>query len=56
MLERIWAALVAECDEFHLINWSWQSADAAMGKARMGGTQWARIRLIGPRTARNGAH
>ena len=37
VMERIWAALVAECDELGAVHWEWQSADGAMGKARFGG-------------------
>jgi len=36
--ERIWAALVDECEELGGVNWEWQAADTAMGKARLGGT------------------
>ena len=38
VFDRIWAALVADCDELGGVNWEWQAADAAMGKARLGGT------------------
>ncbi|MCW5967038.1 MAG: IS5 family transposase [Blastocatellales bacterium] len=34
---KIWAALVAECDELEQVQWDWQAADGWMGKARMGG-------------------
>ena len=37
VLEQIWAVLVADCAELAGVNWEWQAADAAMGKARMGG-------------------
>ena len=37
VLERIWAVLVAECQELDGVNWEWQSADCSMGKARFGG-------------------
>jgi len=33
----IWSALVTGCIELGDINWEWQSADGAMGKARFGG-------------------
>ena len=39
VLERIWAVLVEECEELGGVEWEWQSADCAMGKARFGGTQ-----------------
>lgn len=41
VLEGIWAVLVAECEELAGVNWEWQAADAAMGKARMGGMRSA---------------
>lgn len=34
---RIWAALVVECEDLGGVNWEWQAADTAMGKARLGG-------------------
>ena len=39
VMERIWAALVSECEELGGVSWEWQSADGAMGKARFGGTK-----------------
>jgi len=39
---RIWAVLVENCEELGGVNWEWQSADGAMGKARFGGD------LVGP--------
>lgn len=33
----IWAVLVEQCAELGGVNWEWQSADGAMGKARLGG-------------------
>jgi putative transposase len=52
LFEQLWAVLVEECDEFGLVDWEWQAADGAMGKARMGGDQ------IGPNPtdrAKNGS-
>lgn len=37
VLERIWAVLVENCAELDEVDWDWQSADAALGKARLGG-------------------
>lgn len=37
LFDRIWAALVGACAELGGVNWEWQAADAAMGKARLGG-------------------
>jgi putative transposase len=42
VLERLWATLIENCDELGGVDWTWQSVDASMGKARMGGD------LIGP--------
>jgi hypothetical protein len=36
-LVRLWAMLVGTCDEWGGVDWPWQAADAARGKARMGG-------------------
>jgi putative transposase len=38
----IWSQLIENCDELGGVDWQWQSADGAMGKARLGG-----IRLDG---------
>ena len=40
ILDRIWALLVNECEELGGVDWQWQAADAAMGKARFGGAPW----------------
>jgi putative transposase len=37
LFAQIWAVLVEACDVLGGVNWQWQAADAAMGKARMGG-------------------
>ena len=37
IFDLIWAALVEGCEELGGVNWEWQAADAAMGKARLGG-------------------
>lgn len=47
VMDRIWATVVTECDELGGVNWEWQSADGAMGKARMGGIS----SVATPRTA-----
>lgn len=51
VLERIWAKLVEMCDELGAVDWVWQSADAALGKARFGGIVSERIPRIERRTA-----
>lgn len=38
VLDRIWAALIEGCEELGGVDWEWQAADGAMGKARFGGT------------------
>ncbi|HAL48734.1 MAG TPA: hypothetical protein DCP37_13360 [Dehalococcoidia bacterium] len=38
VLSRMWAVLVEVCEELDNVDWEWQSADGAMGKARFGGT------------------
>ena len=37
LFEHLWALLLSECDELGDVEWKWQSADGAMGKARHGG-------------------
>ena len=37
VFEHVWARLIAECEELGDVDWEWQAADAAMGKARLGG-------------------
>jgi putative transposase len=34
---QIWALLIEECEELGAVDWQWQAADAALGKARCGG-------------------
>ena len=46
---QIWTILVQEGEELGGVNWPWQSADAAMGKARFGGIESAPIPRIGGR-------
>ena len=48
VLERLWASLVEDCGELGSVEWRWQSADGAMGKARFGGPKSAPT----PRTVR----
>ena len=37
LFEQIWAGLLRECAELGGVDWEWQSADAWMSKARLGG-------------------
>ena len=55
VMDRIWAALVTECAELGGVDWEWQSADGAMGKARMGGIASAATPPTGARPASNAA-
>ena len=55
VFERIWAVLVENCEELGGVNWEWQSADGAMGKARFGGIISARTPRIAANRARNAA-
>ncbi len=55
LFEQIWALLVDECDELHDVNWEWQAADAALGKARFGEAQLARTPRTGANMGRNAA-
>lgn len=38
LFPNIWAKVQTHCEELDGVDWEWQSADAAMGKARLGGT------------------
>lgn len=37
VFKRLWALLVAACAELGRVDWQWQAADTALGKARLGG-------------------
>ena len=50
VFDQIWAVLRGKCDELGGVDWEWQSADGAMGKARLGGTWLAATRLTEART------
>jgi transposase len=47
LFERLWATLVAACAELGAVDWEWQAADGAMGKARMGGPHRAQSHRSG---------
>lgn len=51
VLDRIWAVVMTACAELGGVNWQWQAADGAMGKARFGGIVSARIPRIVRKTA-----
>ncbi len=52
VLEHLWAALIAQCEELDGVDWQWQSADCALGKARFGGIKSGRTPRIAAKTAR----
>ncbi len=37
LFRHIWAMFIERCEEMGGVDWAWQAADAALGKARMGG-------------------
>ena len=39
LFTRIWAEVVERCEEMGGVDWQWQAADAALGKARLGGDE-----------------
>jgi putative transposase len=51
VLDLIWAALVEQCAELKGVDWEWQAADGAMGKARFGGISSAPTPPTGLRPA-----
>ena len=55
VFEAIWTLLVEDCDQLGGVDFEWQSADGAMGKARKGATKLAPIPQIVEKTARNAA-
>ena len=55
VFQRVWAALVENCAELDGVDWRWQSADGAMGKARFGGIMSAPTPRIAGKTAVNAA-
>ena len=48
---RLWAVLVERCEDLGGVDWEWQAADAALGKAPKGGTRSARTRPTAPSPA-----
>jgi putative transposase len=50
VFDRIWKYLVEQCGELGGVDWKWQSADGAMGKARFGGPLSGRTRRIAGKT------
>ncbi len=52
---KIWALIVDECDELKQVQWEWQAADTAMGKARFGGARSGPTPRTEPKTGQNAA-
>lgn len=55
LFEKIWALIVEECDDLKAVQWDWQAADTAMGKARFGGARLVPTPPIERKTGRNAA-
>jgi len=53
VLVEIWAVLVGHCEGLGDVDYTWQSADGFMGKARFGGIRSAKTRRIAEKTAPN---
>jgi putative transposase len=54
IFQKLWSALVAYARRLGLVEFRWQSADCAMGKARFRGVHPAPIPRIGPSRAPSG--
>ena len=55
VFQNAWAVLIENCEELGGVNWQWQSADGAMGKACFGGMVLAPTPRIAANPARNAA-
>jgi putative transposase len=55
VFQHAWALLIENCAELDGVNWEWQSADGAMGKARFGGILSAPTPRIAVNPVRNAA-
>lgn len=55
VFDRIWATLVAACDDLDAVEWAWQSFDCVMTKARHGGIKLERTQPTGRRRGRSAA-
>jgi putative transposase len=55
VFQRVWSLLIGNCQELGGVNWDWQSADGAMGKARFGGMMLAPTPRIVGKMAQNAA-
>jgi putative transposase len=48
VFDRIWAVLQERCEDLGGVDWEWQAADTALGKAREGGALSAPTRPTAP--------
>ena len=55
VLARVWGKLVKDCEELRGVDWEWQSADCALGKARHGGIKSDRTQPTGRSVGRSAA-
>ena len=55
VLARLWGVLVKGCEELGGVDWQWQSADCALGKARHGGIKSDRTQPTGRSVGRSAA-
>lgn len=55
VFQQIWAVMIANCQELGGVDWKWQSADGAMGKARFGGMMSVPTPRIAANPVRNAA-
>jgi transposase len=46
LFDILWAVLLTKCDLLRGVDWSWQSADCALGKARGAGKRGVRTKTI----------
>jgi transposase len=55
VFKSIWSVLIENCEDLGGVDWAWQSADGAMGKARFGGIWWDQTRRIAGKKAQSAA-
>jgi len=51
IFDHIWAIVQEACEDLNGCDWEWQAADAALGKARKGGTRLVQTPLTAPSAA-----
>ena len=55
VLQPVWSVLIKECEELGAVEWEWQAAERAIGKARFEGVRSAPTRRTEVRRASSGA-